>query len=236
MKRFLNLNTNSTNNSFLSYLFPGNDAYSYDHQRFALDYHITGFRECISEVARYLATIEGLDLQNPLRMRLMSHLQCFMAQRELSARSNTTNQYTTCGPPAPPSVPLYQQSYPTQNLPMTMPHNHTAITRTIAHETDSTQVTSTNSSYNIKPNEQESGQLSPSSSHHHQYALPEGNPHHIEHHHGSTYLDLTNSRNSFQPYTNVAYPGEHPAYGNNPAGYNNNSSKPYRPWGAEMAY
>lgn len=215
---------------FSIFVFPGNDAYSYDHQRFALDYHITGFRECISEVARYLATIEGLDLQNPLRLRLMSHLQCFMAQRELSARPTPTNTYTACGPPpAPPSAALYQQSYSNQNLPM-MPHNHGSIPRTITHETESSsQVTSTNSP-DYKTINQDPGQLSP----HHQTYGPDGHPH-IEHHHGSTYLDLTNSRNSFQPYANVAYTGEHPTYGNNPA-YNNNSSKPYRPWGAEMAY
>lgn len=161
----------------------------------------------------------------------MSHLQCFMAQRELSARSNPTNTFTAPAPPpsAPTSIPLYQQSYHNQM----MPHNHSTIPRSIPHnnETESSQVTSTNSSYKAITTHDAEGQISP---HHHQTYGPDGHPH-IEHHHGSTYLDLTNSRNSFQPYTNVAYGGEHPAYGNNPA-YNNNSSKPYRPWGAEMAY
>lgn len=52
-----------------------------------MDYHCLGFRECASEVARYLVTIEGMDVQDPLRLRLMSHLQCYSAQRELAAKS-----------------------------------------------------------------------------------------------------------------------------------------------------
>ncbi|XP_037953798.1 hairy/enhancer-of-split related with YRPW motif protein-like isoform X2 [Teleopsis dalmanni] len=65
----------------------GMDSLSYDPQRFAMDYHIIGFRECAAEVARYLVTIEGMDIQDPLRLRLMSHLQYFAQQRELSAKS-----------------------------------------------------------------------------------------------------------------------------------------------------
>lgn len=70
--------------------FPGVDSIGFDPQRFAMDYHIIGFRECASEVARYLVTIEGMDIQDPLRLRLMSHLQCFVAQRELSVKSSVT--------------------------------------------------------------------------------------------------------------------------------------------------
>ncbi|XP_011202178.2 hairy/enhancer-of-split related with YRPW motif protein [Bactrocera dorsalis] len=65
----------------------GIESFSYDPQRFAMDYHIIGFRECAAEVARYLVTIEGMDIQDPLRLRLMSHLQYFVQQRELSAKS-----------------------------------------------------------------------------------------------------------------------------------------------------
>lgn len=59
----------------------------YDPQRFAMDYHIIGFRECAAEVARYLVTIEGMDIQDPLRLRLMSHLQYFVQQREMSVKN-----------------------------------------------------------------------------------------------------------------------------------------------------
>lgn len=65
----------------------GIESMAYDPQRIAMDYHIIGFRECAAEVARYLVTIEGMDIQDPLRLRLMSHLQYFVQQRELSAKS-----------------------------------------------------------------------------------------------------------------------------------------------------
>ncbi|KAH8326962.1 hypothetical protein KR067_011310, partial [Drosophila pandora] len=58
-----------------------------DPQRVAMDYHSIGFRECAAEVARYLVTIEGMEIQDPLRLRLMSHLQYFVQQRELSAKT-----------------------------------------------------------------------------------------------------------------------------------------------------
>lgn len=76
-------------------LFTGIDSMTFDPQRFAMDYHIIGFRECASEVARYLVTIEGMDIQDPLRLRLMSHLQCFVAQRELSAKSSAASMTAT---------------------------------------------------------------------------------------------------------------------------------------------
>ena len=68
--------------------------------RFAMDYHGFGFRECAAEVARYLSSVEGLDTQDPLRLRLMSHLQIFAAQRGVVA-SNP--------PPAPPPPPPASQ-------------------------------------------------------------------------------------------------------------------------------
>lgn len=91
------------------YLFirAGIDSIGFDPQRFAMDYHIIGFRECASEVARYLVTIEGMDIQDPLRLRLMSHLQCFVAQRELSAKT------TAPGVAASPNWSTLQNTYQT---------------------------------------------------------------------------------------------------------------------------
>lgn len=62
---------------------------------FLIFFSLTGFRECASEVARYLISIEGLD---DIRLRLMSHLQMFLSQKEFSSRalqhgySGQTNQ------------------------------------------------------------------------------------------------------------------------------------------------
>ncbi|XP_046409265.1 hairy/enhancer-of-split related with YRPW motif protein 1, partial [Ischnura elegans] len=81
----------------------GTDALSRDPHKFAMDYHGLGFRECAAEVARYLVTVEGLDVQDPLRLRLMSHLQCFAAQRDLSATPGSTAASASAAyPPAPP--------------------------------------------------------------------------------------------------------------------------------------
>ena len=63
---------------------------AYDPHKFAMDYHNIGFRECAAEVARYMVSVEGMDVQDPMRMRLMSHLQCFAAQRELSNKPVVT--------------------------------------------------------------------------------------------------------------------------------------------------
>jgi YRPW motif-containing protein len=50
-----------------------------------------GFRECVAEVARYMVTVEGMDIQDPLRLRLLSHLQCYSAQREAAAKASLSN-------------------------------------------------------------------------------------------------------------------------------------------------
>ena len=71
----------------------GLDALAYDPHKFAMDYHSIGFRECASEVARYLVTVEGMDIQDPLRLRLMSHLQCFAAQRELANKQASVSSW-----------------------------------------------------------------------------------------------------------------------------------------------
>lgn len=109
----------------------GIDSIGFDPQRFAMDYHIIGFRECASEVARYLVTIEGMDIQDPLRLRLMSHLQCFVAQRELSAKSSTgvaaSNWPSTGYQPNYPSQSY--QTYPTAPItPHQQHHNQSQTT------------------------------------------------------------------------------------------------------------
>jgi hypothetical protein len=54
------------------------------------DAHASGFRECIDEISRYLISIEGFDAQHPLRLRLLSHLECF-TERSLSPSSSSMN-------------------------------------------------------------------------------------------------------------------------------------------------
>ncbi len=52
----------------------------YPDPRVAMDYQNLGFRDCIAELSRYLVTVEGMDLQDPLRLRLMSHLHSFISR------------------------------------------------------------------------------------------------------------------------------------------------------------
>ena len=49
-----------------------------------------GFRDCISEVSQYMLETEGFNVQNPFRMRLLSHLKCFAEQRTIETRTAAT--------------------------------------------------------------------------------------------------------------------------------------------------
>ncbi|KAL1115653.1 hypothetical protein AAG570_005943 [Ranatra chinensis] len=159
----------------------GTEGLGYDPSKLAMDYHSIGFRECAAEVARYLVTVEGLDLQDPLRLRLMSHLQCFAAQRELAKQ------------PAP-CWPAPSQEYQQQ-------HDTSASSNNSSFETSTTSCESGASS----PNETSSGVPPPSGYHHLEH------PHHQGYH--TPYHPPDQSYHS--PVT---------------------SQKPYRPWGAELAY
>ncbi|CAB3383089.1 Hypothetical predicted protein [Cloeon dipterum] len=75
-------------------------------ERVAMDYVGLGFRECAAEVARYLVSVEGIPLEDPMRMRLISHLHSFAKNREMQVK-----QAATAWPGAPsafaPPEPLY---------------------------------------------------------------------------------------------------------------------------------
>ncbi|XP_015601613.1 hairy/enhancer-of-split related with YRPW motif protein [Cephus cinctus] len=47
-----------------------------------IDYRAVGWGECAAEVGRYLVTMEGLDERDPLRLRLLSHLQSFHREHQ----------------------------------------------------------------------------------------------------------------------------------------------------------
>ena len=52
-----------------------------------------------------MVTVEGLDLQDPLRLRLMAHLQCYAAQREMSLKSSA---HATAWNPSAFTTPSHQ--------------------------------------------------------------------------------------------------------------------------------
>ncbi|NXH10033.1 HEY2 protein, partial [Bucco capensis] len=61
----------------------------FDAHSLAMDFMSIGFRECLTEVARYLSSVEGLDTSDPLRVRLVSHLSTCASQREAAAMSSS---------------------------------------------------------------------------------------------------------------------------------------------------
>lgn len=49
-----------------------------------MDYRSIGFRECLTEVVRYLGILEGQNAADPIRLRLLSHLNNYVAEMEPS--------------------------------------------------------------------------------------------------------------------------------------------------------
>ncbi|XP_034833923.2 hairy/enhancer-of-split related with YRPW motif protein [Maniola hyperantus] len=172
----------------------GLDTYAYDPQRYAMDYHSIGFRECAAEVARYLVSCEGLDIQDPLRLRLMSHLQCFAAQRELASKSNW-------GYPQYPAVPQPQIPQPQHGYAeLRDPPVSTAVA-TVPSIAAPLSAPPSYTHYPPAPPAPPGPSAPPG------HAAPPG------------------------PHYPAPYP-HHPPHHQ----YSQNSSKPYRPWGAELAY
>nr|XP_040016834.1 hairy/enhancer-of-split related with YRPW motif protein 2 isoform X2 [Gasterosteus aculeatus aculeatus] len=56
-----------------------------DARPLALDFLSVGFRECVTEVSRYLSAVEGVASGDPLRCRLISHLAYCCSQRDAAA-------------------------------------------------------------------------------------------------------------------------------------------------------
>nr|XP_025035282.1 hairy/enhancer-of-split related with YRPW motif-like protein [Pelodiscus sinensis] len=55
-----------------------------DARALAVDYRSLGFRECLTEVVRYLGVLEGQTGADPVRLRLLSHLNHYVAEMEPS--------------------------------------------------------------------------------------------------------------------------------------------------------
>ncbi|XP_045916693.1 hairy/enhancer-of-split related with YRPW motif protein 2 [Micropterus dolomieu] len=65
----------------------------FDAHALALDFLSLGFRECVTEVSRYLSAVEGLDSIDPLRSRLLSHLASCASQRDAAALTMTSHSH-----------------------------------------------------------------------------------------------------------------------------------------------
>uniref|UniRef100_A0A8C7DLY8 Hes-related family bHLH transcription factor with YRPW motif 1 n=1 Tax=Oncorhynchus kisutch TaxID=8019 RepID=A0A8C7DLY8_ONCKI len=78
----------------------------FDARALATDYRGLGFRECLAETARYLSIIEGLDSADPLRIRLVSHLNSYTSQREALSISGIGHLAWGSAFASPPSAHL----------------------------------------------------------------------------------------------------------------------------------
>ncbi|KAK1171580.1 hairy/enhancer-of-split related with YRPW motif protein 2-like [Acipenser oxyrinchus oxyrinchus] len=65
----------------------------FDAHSLAMDFMSIGFRECLTEVARYLSSVEGLDTTDPLRVRLVSHLSTCASQREAATMTSSMGHH-----------------------------------------------------------------------------------------------------------------------------------------------
>ena len=96
------------------------DAYTaqQDAHKIAFDYHAIGFRECAAEVARYLGAVEGMEVPDPTRVRLLTHLQMFATQKQTySHAAQTAAAYTQM-----PMAAVNSQSWPSYGNPTPSPY------------------------------------------------------------------------------------------------------------------
>lgn len=133
----------------------------FDAHALAMDYRSLGFRECLAEVARYLSIIEGLDTSDPLRVRLVSHLNNYASQREAASSAHTGIGHipwggTAFGHHPHLSHPLLLAQNGHNNTSTTAPstdaHHQSRLVATAAHpDTPSLRVPSNGSLASVLP-------------------------------------------------------------------------------------
>jgi hairy and enhancer of split related with YRPW motif len=180
----------------------GGRDYPVDHHRVAMDYHAIGFRDCAAEVSRYLITVEGMDVQDPLRLRLMSHLHAYGAPRG-SAGAAPPNGWATAGYAAVAAPHQHHHQ----------PHHHHHYAAEVKGGL-------------------EAGHLFPEAGSHGTtvgYGRIGGSAHvATTTTAGGTSYSHTAGYANYAGFPSIALPP--------PGSYSPPQGKPYRPWGAEMAY
>ena len=174
----------------------GRDYPAVDHHRVAMDYHAIGFRDCAAEVSRYLMTVEGLDVQDPLRLRLMAHLHAC-----------STRGGGGVAPTASPSWAGYATVGPHQH------HQHHHQQQQHQHHYADPKDTAGQGFTGSEGGHQAYGRL-------------------------GTHLATPTTSSSTSSYTGYTthYTGFPSIAISPPGSYSPPQGKPYRPWGAEMAY
>ncbi|XP_065223933.1 hairy/enhancer-of-split related with YRPW motif protein [Planococcus citri] len=251
----------------------GMNALAYDPGKFAVDYHNMGFQECAAEVARYLVTVEGLDIQDPLRMRLMSHLHGYAAQKELASKqspwypsgpppgsnvaSNTSQPYHQSSSPLSPigsSHHLHRPPPPPIPIPIPPPPSGLSLHNTSLNSSSGSSSLNSSSLGMNSSHTMSSSNTSHSlnSSYDNQTTL-EGSPSAVAPSSSSSNTTITPlvtvSSSSMDSYNYLHHNvHQHPTmdlyhhpqhmqqHPYNQGGHDSAVSKPYRPWGAEVAY
>lgn len=254
----------------------------HESQRIAVDSYMMGFRECATEMAlevsRYLVTIEGMDIQDPLKMRLLSHLEYYAQQRAAAvASSHWPSSHATptvpsasayqpnCTSPSaayhiyPPTAPVYPTPAPMASVRShQQPITQTTVTATIHHETNDASKAQS-ATISINHSQPQSPQETTQTHEQQQQQMHQQQQQQQQHHtyttesqgyETTTYLELTaanHQRGHHLGYGNTlaasaASAYHHQGYGPSAPTSGNygavavNNARPYRPWGAEMAY
>lgn len=119
----------------------------FDAHALAMDYRGLGFRECLAETARYLSIIEGLDSTDPLRVRLVSHLNNYASQREAHSGLSHLAWGSAFGSPAAhlthPLLLQHQQAAPLPRSATSSPQTPVSSTSTSSASPSSSSPSST---------------------------------------------------------------------------------------------
>uniref|UniRef100_A0A3B5AMV9 Hairy/enhancer-of-split related with YRPW motif protein 1-like n=1 Tax=Stegastes partitus TaxID=144197 RepID=A0A3B5AMV9_9TELE len=210
----------------------------FDAHALAMDYRGLGFRECLAETARYLSIIEGLDSTDPLRIRLVSHLNNYASQREAhSGLSHLAWGSAFGSPPAHLTHPLllqHQQAAPLAPLP----RSTTSSPQTPLSSTSSPSSSSSSSTHvpgrrsgSVTPHSDQGPIRVPSSS----TAAPTTVLHPALVSSSASKLSppLLSSLSAF-PFAFSTFPLISPSTAISPPSQTSSVGKPYRPWGMEI--
>ncbi|XP_061597815.1 hairy/enhancer-of-split related with YRPW motif protein 1 [Cololabis saira] len=217
----------------------------FDAHALAMDYRGLGFRECLAETARYLSIIEGLDSTDPLRMRLVSHLNNYASQREAhSGLSHLAWGSAFGSPPAHLTHPLLLQQKagaPLAPLPRsTTSSPQNPLSSTSGSSPSSSSASSSSSSLESHVPGRHSGRATPHSDQG-PIRVPSTtaatatvlHPALVPSSASKLSPPLLSSLSAF-PFAFSAFPIISPSAALSPPGQTSGVGKPYRPWGMEI--
>ncbi|XP_045915634.1 hairy/enhancer-of-split related with YRPW motif protein 1 [Micropterus dolomieu] len=212
----------------------------FDAHALAMDYRGLGFRECLAETARYLSIIEGLDSTDPLRLRLVSHLNNYASQREAhSGLSHLAWGSAFGSPPAHLTHPLLLQHQQGAAL-APLPRSATSSPQTPLSSASTSSTSSSTSSSSSSSAAETHGSVTPHSDQGPirvppTTAAPSTVPHPALVPSSASKISppLLSSLSAF-PFHFSAFPLISHSTAISPPAPTSSVGKPYRPWGMEI--